>query len=78
MVVAALPLVLAFLGLFAPPAGLVSIGLFLWLTGLAVVTRLMLTVYHVPHWARPSLDAVGKLALPGVPRSAADEGELPF
>ena len=51
MVIAALPLALAFFGLFAPPAGLGSTGLFLWLTGFAVVTRLMMTVYHVPHIA---------------------------
>lgn len=51
MVVAAIPLALAFFGLFAPPAGLGSTGLFLWLTGFAVVTRLMMTVYHVPHIA---------------------------
>ena len=51
MVIAALPLALAFFGLFAPPAGLGSTGLFLWLTGFAVVTRLMMTVYHVPRIA---------------------------
>ena len=51
MVVASLPLAVAFFGLFAPPAGLGSTGLFLWLTGFAVVTRLLMTVYHVPHIA---------------------------
>ena len=51
MVAAALPLALSFFGLFAPPAGLGSTGLFLWLTSFAVVTRLMMTVYHVPHIA---------------------------
>lgn len=51
MVIAALPLALAFFGLFAPPAGLGSTGLFQWLTGFSVVTRLMMTVYHVPHIA---------------------------
>ncbi len=51
MVLAALPLALAFYGLFAPPAGLGTTELFLWLTTFAVLTRLMMTVYHVPHIA---------------------------
>jgi Na+/melibiose symporter-like transporter len=51
MVAAALPLAVSFFCLFGPPAELGSTGLFLWLTGFAVVTRLMMTVYHVPHIA---------------------------
>lgn len=51
MVAAALPLALAFFALFAPPAGLDTTGLFLWLTGFSVATRLFMTVYHVPHIA---------------------------
>lgn len=51
MVAAALPLSVAFFCLFAPPASLGSTGLFLWLTGFSVATRLMMTVYHVPHIA---------------------------
>ena len=51
MIGAALPLALAFFGLFAPPADLDSTGLFLWLTFFAIATRLMMTVYHMPHMA---------------------------
>ena len=51
MVAAAVPLAVFFFCLFSPPAGLESTGLFLWLTVFAVLTRLMMTVYHVPHIA---------------------------
>lgn len=51
MVGAALPLALAFFGLFAPPADLDSTGLFVWLTSFAIATRLMMTAYHMPHMA---------------------------
>lgn len=46
---AAPALALSFFALFAPPAGLDAEGLFVWLTVFAVLTRLTMTVYHVPH-----------------------------
>ena len=42
------PLGLAFYGLFSPPE-LSEIGLFVWLTAFAVLTRVAMTLYHVPH-----------------------------
>ncbi len=48
---AALPLSVTFFALFSPPDGLTDTGLFLWLTTFSVATRLMMTVYHVPHIA---------------------------
>lgn len=50
MYASALPLGLAFFGLFSPPA-LSETGLFLWLLGFAVLTRAAMTLYHVPHMA---------------------------
>ena len=51
MYASALPLALAFLGLFSPPAGLSEWGLFAWLTVFAILTRGAMTLYHVPHLA---------------------------
>lgn len=51
MYAAALPLALAFIGLFAPPEGLSHWGLFGWLTAFAILTRGAMTLYHVPHLA---------------------------
>ncbi|MEM9176904.1 MAG: MFS transporter, partial [Myxococcota bacterium] len=51
MVGAALPLALSFYTLFAPPPNLSTDGLFYWLTGFTLLTRLWMTVYHVPHIA---------------------------
>lgn len=51
MVAAALPLAVSFFALFAPPDGLSTTGYFLWLTTFTILTRLMMTVYHVPHIA---------------------------
>lgn len=51
MYLSAVPLALAFVGLFSPPKGLSEIGLFLWLTGFAVLVRGAMTLYHVPHLA---------------------------
>ena len=51
MFAAALPVGLTFIGLFAPPSGLGEVGLFLWLTAFAVLTRFALTLYNVPHLA---------------------------
>ncbi|MEH6566330.1 MAG: MFS transporter [Halopseudomonas sp.] len=49
MLAAALPLGLAWYLLFTPPAGLGQMGLFLWLTGFAVLVRGAITLYYVPY-----------------------------
>ena len=54
MYASALPLALAFTGLFWPPSGVVALGewgLFAWLTLFAILTRGAMTLYHVPHLA---------------------------
>ncbi len=51
MYASAIPLGLAFIGLFSPPEGLSQWGLFGWLTVFAVLTRGAMTLYHVPHLA---------------------------
>ena len=51
MFAAALPVGLSFIGLFSPPSGLGQIGLFLWLSAFAALTRTALTLYNVPHMA---------------------------
>lgn len=51
MYASALPLGLAFFGLFSPPSGLGEGGLFVWLTTFAILTRGAMTLYHVPHLA---------------------------
>lgn len=51
MYASAIPLALAFFGLFSPPEGLTEFQLFLWLTVFAVLTRGAMTLYHVPHLA---------------------------
>jgi Na+/melibiose symporter-like transporter len=51
MYAAALPMAATFYLVFAPPAGLGQTGLFLWLTAFAVLGRLSLTLFHVPHLA---------------------------
>ena len=51
MYASAVPLALAFFGLFAPPSGLGEWGLFAWLATFAVLTRMAMTLYHVPHLA---------------------------
>jgi Na+/melibiose symporter-like transporter len=48
---AALPLGVFFYLVFSPPAGLGQAGLFAWLLGFAVATRLSMTLFHVPHLA---------------------------
>ena len=50
MYASALPLGICFYFLFAPPE-LSEIGLFIWLTAFAVLTRAAMTLYHVPHIA---------------------------
>ncbi len=49
--ISALPLAVSFALLFRPPDGLGQLGLFLWLTGFAVVVRGAMTLFHVPHLA---------------------------
>ncbi len=49
MLAAALPLALTWYLLFTPPAGLGQTGLFLWLTGFAVLVRGAITLYYVPY-----------------------------
>ena len=51
MYASALPLGLAFTGLFWPPEGLSEWGLCAWLTAFATLTRAAMTLYHVPHLA---------------------------
>lgn len=48
---APLPLAAVFIALFRPPDGLGSAGLFAWLLGFAVLTRIAITLFHVPHMA---------------------------
>ena len=50
MYASAIPLALAFFGLFSPPE-LGSFGLFLWLLVFSILTRAAMTLYHVPHIA---------------------------
>lgn len=51
MVLAALPLAITFVMLFAPPAGLTGWSLFGWLLLTAVLVRASMTFYYVPHMA---------------------------
>jgi Na+/melibiose symporter-like transporter len=51
MALSAIPLALTFVGLFCPPDGLSQNGLFAWLATFAVLERLALTVYNIPHLA---------------------------
>lgn len=48
MYAAAIPMALALLALFNPPADLDQTTLFLWLTGFAIATRVAMTFYSVP------------------------------
>lgn len=49
MLVGALPFGAALYLLFAPPAGLDELGLFGWLLGFAILVRVLLTFFFVPH-----------------------------
>ena len=51
MYASAVPLALAFYGLFSPPEGISEWMLFGWLTLFAILTRAAMTLYHVPHLA---------------------------
>ena len=48
---APVPLALAFYGLYVPPAGLSSVGLFVWFCAFATLHRQAMTLYQVPHLA---------------------------
>lgn len=52
MYVSIIPLMLSFVMLFIPPAGLGELALFGWLTLFAVISRIALTFYYVPHMAQ--------------------------
>lgn len=47
----ALPVAVTFYLVFAPPAGLSQLALFAWLATFTVLTRLSMTLFHVPHLA---------------------------
>ena len=49
MMVGAIPFGFALYLLFAPPAGLDEYGLFAWLLGFAILVRVLLTFFFVPH-----------------------------
>lgn len=49
MMAAVIPFPLSLYMLFSPPAGLDHQGLFLWLVSWAIVVRVMLTMFNVPH-----------------------------
>ena len=51
MYASAVPLGIFFWAVFNPPAGLGTVGLFVWLTVFAILTRGAMTLYHVPHLA---------------------------
>ena len=51
MYASAVPLALAFFGLFSPPESLGAWGTFAWLAVFAILTRGAMTLYHVPHLA---------------------------
>ena len=49
MLFGAVPFGVAVYLLFAPPAGLSEQGLFAWMLGFAVIVRVLLTFFYVPH-----------------------------
>ena len=49
MLLGALPFGLTIYLLFSPPAGLSEQGLFAWMLGFAIVVRVLLTFFYVPH-----------------------------
>jgi glycoside/pentoside/hexuronide:cation symporter, GPH family len=51
LLIAAVPLAIAFYLLFNPPEGLSTFGSFVWLTVFAVLVRGSLTFYNIPHLA---------------------------
>jgi GPH family glycoside/pentoside/hexuronide:cation symporter len=51
MASSSVPLALSIVALFNPPSGMSELFYFGWLTVFAVLARLFLTLYHVPHMA---------------------------
>ncbi len=51
MYLSAAPFALSFYMLFTPPDGLSDVQLFMWLAGFAVLTRVTLALYSIPHTA---------------------------
>ncbi|MFP6793243.1 MAG: MFS transporter [Pseudomonadales bacterium] len=51
MYLSAVPLAVAFVGLFSPPDSMGQFGLFAWLTMVAILTRGAMALCHVPHLA---------------------------
>ena len=51
MAAASLPMALSLIALFNPPSGMSEIFYFAWLVTFAVLARLFLTLYHIPHLA---------------------------
>ena len=51
MYAAALPFALCFYLLFAPPAGLGTVGVFAWLLSFSILTRVTQSCYSIPHTA---------------------------
>ena len=51
MYMSAIPLAVAFVGLFSPPEDISELSLFVWLIIFSVLTRGAMTLYHVPHLA---------------------------
>ncbi|XOV87400.1 MAG: MFS transporter [Pseudomonadota bacterium] len=51
IVSSAIPLGISFVMLFNPPAGLTELGNFAWLLAFAILVRICLTFYQIPHLA---------------------------
>ena len=51
MYASAIPSGICFYFTFVPPAGLSETGLFWWLLGVSILTRLAMTIFVVPHYA---------------------------
>lgn len=51
IVVSALPLAVTFYLLFNPPDNITEVGSFFWILTFAVLVRISLTFYHIPHLA---------------------------
>jgi Na+/melibiose symporter-like transporter len=49
MLLGAIPFGLAIVALFSPPEGLADLALFSWMLGWAIIVRLALTFFYVPH-----------------------------
>ncbi len=51
MFAAPIPVIICLFLIYSPPIGLGETGLFLWLTGLVILMRSSMTLFHVPHLA---------------------------